>query len=82
MDISCVDISSLPSSVGSAQDMPRPDTQLQLGDYESAMGGMTLDSVSLTRMGEPDIDKMEKNQKVEMGKDTVNKAEVRSKLST
>ena len=28
MDISCADISSLPSSVGSAGDMPRTDTQI------------------------------------------------------
>ena len=27
-DISCTDISSLPSSVGSAGDMPQPDNQL------------------------------------------------------
>ena len=54
MDTSCADISSPPSSVGSAGDMPRPDTRLWLGNYKSAMGGMTLDSVSSTRMGEPD----------------------------
>ena len=28
MDISCADISSLSSSVGSAGDMPQPETQL------------------------------------------------------
>ena len=64
MDISCADISLLPSSVDSAGDMPRPDAQLD--DYELAMGGMTLDSVSLTRMGKPDVDEMEKNPEVEM----------------
>ena len=44
MDISCADISLLLSSVGSAGDMPQLGTRL--GDYESAMGGLTLDSVS------------------------------------
>ena len=42
MDISCADISSLPLSVGPAGDMPQPDSQPRLSDYESAMGGMTL----------------------------------------
>ena len=42
-DISSADISLLPCSVGSAGDMPRPDVQLQLGDYKLAMEGMTLD---------------------------------------
>ena len=73
-DISCTDISLLPSSVGSAGDMPQPDAQLRLGDYESAMGGMTLVTlVSLTRMGEPDVEAMEKNPEVEAGEDGVNK---------
>ena len=49
-DVSCADISSLPSSVGSAGDMPRRETQL--GDYESAMEGITLDLASLTGVGE------------------------------
>ena len=67
MDISCADISSLPSSVGSAGDMPRPGTRL--GNKESAMGGMTLNSVSSTGVGEQDIKEMEKNSEVEMEED-------------
>ena len=47
-DISCTDIFLLPSSVGSAGDMPQPDNQLQLGYYQSAMGEMTLDLASST----------------------------------
>ena len=70
-DIPCADISSLPSSVGSAGDMPQPDAQL--GDYELAMGGMTLYSVCLTRTGEPDVKEMEKNPEVETRKDRVDK---------
>ena len=58
-DVLCVDVSSLPLSVCSAGDMPRSDDQPK--DYESAMGGMTLDSASLTRTGEQDIEDMEKN---------------------
>ena len=71
MDISCADIFSLPSSVGSAGDMPRPD--VQLCDYKSAMGGMTLDLASSTGMGEPDIKQMEKNPEVETREDGVNR---------
>ena len=71
MDISCADISSLPSSVGSAGDMPRPETQL--GNYKSAMGGMTLDSVRSTGVGEQDIEEMEKNPEVEIEEDGVDK---------
>ena len=59
--------------MGSAGDMPRPDTRLQLGDYESAMGGITLDLASSTGMGEPDVDEMEKNPEVETRGDGVNK---------
>ena len=72
-DISCTDISSLPSSVGSAGDMPRPDNQLQLGDYESAMGEMTLDSVSSTGAVEPDVEAVEKNLEAEAQEDGVDK---------
>ena len=71
MDISCADISLLPSSVCSAWDMPQTDTRL--GDYESAMEGMTLDLVSLTRIGEQDPEEMEKNPEVETGEDGVDK---------
>ena len=70
MDISCADISSLPSSVGSAGEMPQPETQL--GDYESAMGGMTLDLVSITKVGKQDIKEMEKNPEVEIEEDGAN----------
>ena len=72
-DISCANISSLLSSVGSAGDMPQPDNQLQLGDYESAMGEMTLDSASLTRAVEPDIKTIEKSLEAETQEDGVDK---------
>ena len=58
--------------MGSAGGMPQPDTRLQLDDYESAMGGMTWDSVSSTRMGEPNIKTMGKNPEVEAQEDRVN----------
>ena len=58
-DVSCVDISSLPSSVCSAGDMPQPDDRSK--EYESAMGGMTLDSASSTGTEEQDIKDIEKN---------------------
>ena len=54
-DVLLADISSLPLSVCSAGDMPRPDHQLKPGDYESAMGEMMLESVSSTRAVEPDV---------------------------
>ena len=73
-DISCADISLLPSSVGSAGDMPRPDAQL--GNYELAMEGMTLDSVSSTGTGEPVIKEMEKNPEVETGEDGVDRVKL------
>ena len=69
-DISCADVSSLPLSVCSAGDMSQPDDQPR--DYESAMGGMTLDSASSTGTGEQDIEDMEKNPEVET-EDRVNK---------
>ena len=72
-DVSCTDISSLLSSVGSAGDMPQPDNQLQLGDYESATREMTLDSASLTRAVEPDVKAVEKNLEAEAQEDGVNK---------
>ena len=49
-DVSCAHILSLPLSICSAGDMPRPDYRPK--DYESAMGGMTLDSASSTGTGE------------------------------
>ena len=61
-DVSHVDILSLPSSICSAGDMAQPDDRPK--DYESAMGGMTLDSASLTGT-EQDIKDMEKNPDVE-----------------
>ena len=72
-DIACADISSLPSSIGSAGDMPQPNNQLQFGNYESAMGEMTLDSVSSTGAVEPDIETMEKNPEAEAQEDGVDK---------
>ena len=63
-DVSCANISSLPLRVCSAGDIPQPDDQPR--DYESAMGGMTLDSASLTGTGKQDIEDMEKNLEVKM----------------
>ena len=51
-----------PTSVCSAGDMHQPDDQPK--DYESAMGGMTLDSASLTGTEEQDIEDMEKNPNI------------------
>ena len=61
-DVSCADISSLPSSVCSVGDMPRPDDRLK--DYESAMGGITLDSASSTGTEERGIEDMEREPDV------------------
>ena len=71
MDISCANISSLPLSVCSVGDISRPDDRPR--DYESAMGGMTLDSASSTGTGEQDIKDMEKNPEVETEEDGINK---------
>ena len=71
MDILCADISSLPSSVGTAGDMPQCETQP--GDYKSATEGMTLDSASLTRVGEQDVEEMKKNPDVETEEEGVDK---------
>ena len=49
------------------------ETDAQLGNYESAMGGMTLDFASSTGTGEPDIEEMEKSPEVETGEDGVNR---------
>ena len=54
-DVSFTDISSLPLSVCLAGDMPQPDHQLKPGDYKSAIGEMTLESVSLTGTAELDV---------------------------
>ena len=70
-DVLCANVSSLPSSVCSAGDMPQPDDQPR--DYESAMGGMTLDSASSTGTGEQDIKDMQKNLDIETEEDGVNK---------
>ena len=64
-------ISSLPWSVCSAGDLPQPDIRPK--DYKSAMGGMTLDSASLTGTGEQDIKGMEKNPDVKTEESRVNK---------
>ena len=52
-DMSCANISLLPSSVCSVGDMLRPEDQSK--DYESVMGRMTLDSAS--SMGTEDMEK-------------------------
>ena len=57
-DVSYADISSLPFSVCSMGDMPRPNDRPK--DYESAMGGMTLDSASSTGTEEQGIKDMER----------------------
>ena len=51
--------------------MPQPDDWSR--DFESAMGGMTLDSASLTGTGEQDIEDMEKNPDVKTEEGGVNK---------
>ena len=58
----CADILSLPSSVCSARDMLQPDDRSK--DYESAMGGMTLNLASLTGMEERGIKDMEREPDV------------------
>ena len=70
-DVSCADVSSLPSGICSAGDMPQPDDQPT--DYESAMGGMTLDLASSTGTGEQDIEDMEKNPDVKTEEGRVDK---------
>ena len=72
-DISCTNISLLPCSVGLAGDMLQPYNQLWLGDYESAMGEMTLDSASSTRAVELDLETMEKNSEADAQEDGVDK---------
>ena len=57
-DMSSVDILSLPLSVCSAGDMTRWSNRPK--DYESAMGGMTLDSTSSIETGKWDVEVMEK----------------------
>ena len=47
--------------MGLAGDMPQPDNRLLLGDYESAMGEMTLDLVSSTGAVEPNIEAVKNN---------------------
>ena len=70
-DVLCVDISSLSSSICSAGDLPQPDDRPK--DYESAIGGMTLDSASSTEAGEQDIEDMEKNPDVKTEEGRINK---------
>ena len=62
-DVSYADISLLPSSVCSAGDMLRSDDQSK--DYKSAIGGMTLNSASLTGMEERRIEDMEREPDIE-----------------
>ena len=70
MDVSCANISSLPLSVGLAGDMSQPGARPR--DYESAMGGMTLDSASSMGTGDQDIKEEEKNPKIKVKEDKVN----------
>ena len=70
-DVSFADISSLPSSVGLVGDMPQPDYQPKSGDYESAMGEMTLESASLTGVVEPDVEVVGHNPETEAQEDGV-----------
>ena len=72
-DVSFADISSLPSSVGLAGDMPRPSDQPKPGDSESAMGEMMLESASLTRAVELDVKVIGRNLETEAQEDGVNK---------
>ena len=70
-DVSCANISLLPLSVCLTGDMPQPDDQPRA--HESAMGGMTLDSASLTGTGEQDIKDTGKNPEVKTEEDRVDK---------
>ena len=63
-DVLCADVCS-------AGDLPQPDDQPK--DYESGMGGMTLDSASLTGTGEQDIEDMEKNPDIKTEEGRVDK---------
>ena len=68
-NVSFTDISSLPSSVGLAGDMPRPSDQPHPVDYESAMGEMTLDSASSTGAGEQGIEAVGQKQEAKVQED-------------
>ena len=70
-DVLFANVSSLPLSICLAGDMPQPDDQPK--DYKSVMGGITLDSASLTGIGEQDIENMEKNPEVRTEEDRVDK---------
>ena len=70
-DVPFTDISSLPLSVCSVGDMPRLDHQLKLRDYESAMGEMTLESASINRAAEPDIEEVGHNPETEAQEDGI-----------
>ena len=72
-DVSFTDISSLPSSVISAGDMPRLGDRPKPGDYESAMGEMTLESASLTGAVELDIEVVGHNLETEAQEDGASK---------
>ena len=49
------------------------DLMINLKDYESARGGMTLDSASSTRTEEQDIEDMEKNPDVKTEEGRIDK---------
>ena len=70
-DVSLTDISSLPSSVCSAGDMPQPDHQPKPGDYESAMGEIMLQSAGLTSAVELDVEVVGHSPETEAQEDSV-----------
>ena len=72
-DVKFADISLLPSSVSSAGDMPQLDHCPKPGDYESAMGEMTLESASSTGVVEPDIEVVGCNPETEAQVDGTSK---------
>ena len=59
--------------------MPQPDDRPR--DYESAMGGMTLDSASSTETRGQNIKDMEKNREVKTEETESIRSEVGSELS-
>ena len=78
-DVSCADISSLPSSICSAGDMLQPDDQSK--DYRSAMGGMTRFS-QLDWNGREVSKTWKENQMLEKNKVEQIKSEIKAKCQT
>ena len=71
MDMSSADISSLPLGMCSAGDLTQWSDRPK--DYESAMGGMTLDSTNSIETGVWDVKDMEKEPEVEKEQSKVDK---------